>query len=166
MQKLWIAVIACALMTQACTTPTQRIDNAHPATAPADVVYGQGTHETIWVNNPPPGFLPTGMTHHTYFSQSMHHEVGYCIYLPPSYQKNPRQRFPVIYDLHGINRNELHGMLAAQLLQQGIQAGKWPDMIMVFPNAGSQSFYQDHADTNIMAETTIIRELIPYIDQT
>lgn len=168
MRKVWIGLVACAFIVQACTGPNRSGDRRQPTSAPADVVYG---NETIWVNNPPPGFLPADMTHHTYFSQSMQHDVGYCIYLPPAYQKHPGQRFPVIYDLHGINRNELHGMLAAQVLQEGIQAGKWPDMIMVFPNGGSHSFYQDHVDeksgdNNVMAETTIIRELIPHIDQT
>jgi enterochelin esterase-like enzyme len=180
MQKLSIVLLACALISLACSPSTpiaqiRRGDRTHstiPATAPADVVYG---NETIWVNNPPTGFLPAGMTHHTYFSQSMQHDVGYCIYLPPAYQKHPARRFPVIYDLHGINRNELHGMLAAQVLQEGIEAGKWPDIIMVFPNGGSHSFYQDHPEEKsadgkiepkVLAETTIIRELIPHIDQT
>jgi endo-1,4-beta-xylanase len=42
-------------------------------------------------------------------------------------------------------------------------------MIMVFPNGGCRSFYQDSDDSKlgkVMAETTVIRELIPHIDQT
>jgi len=155
----------------ACSSTTPRANRSHPTTAPADIVYGKGTNQTIWVNPPPPHLLPTGMTHHTYFSQSMGHDVGYCIYLPPAYSKHRDQRFPVIYDLHGTNRNELHGMLAAQVLQEGIVARKWPDVIMVFPNGGIHSSYLDWPDSaapggKVMAETTTIRELIPHIDQT
>jgi endo-1,4-beta-xylanase len=169
-RNLWIVLLACSLLAQSCTsTATHAPRPAHPTTAPLDVVYGKGSDQTVWVNPPPSGFLPPGMTHHTYFSPSMGHDVGYCIYLPPNYDKDPRRRFPVIYNLHGINRNELHGMLNAQVLQEGILAGRWPDIIMVMPNGGCRSFYLDSDDEKlgkVMAETTIIRELIPHIDKT
>src|SRR5437660_146824 len=139
-RNCWIALLACALMliAQSCVSPDTPVPQrrTRPTTVPADVVYGKGTNQTIWVNPPPPGFLPEGMTHHTYFSPSMGHDVGYCIYLPPGYDQHPQHRFPVIYNLHGINRNELHGMLNAQVLQEGIVGGRWPDVIMVFPNGG------------------------------
>lgn len=45
----------------------------------------KGLESTVWVNPPKPGQLPSGVTHHTYFSRSMRHDVGYCIYLPPDY---------------------------------------------------------------------------------
>src|ERR1041385_7659794 len=38
---------------------------------------------TIWVNKPAAGTLPKGVSHHTYLSNAMGHDVGYCIYLPP-----------------------------------------------------------------------------------
>src|SRR5204863_2595974 len=62
---------------------------------------GKRNETTVWVNEPKPASLPTGMTHHTYFSKSMGHDVGYCIYLPPGYEKADNRRYPVIYDLHG-----------------------------------------------------------------
>jgi endo-1,4-beta-xylanase len=39
-------------------------------------------------------------------------------------------------------------------------------MIMVFPNGGRSTMYQDSADGRFMAETTFMRELIPHIDAT
>ena len=127
---------------------------------------GKRNEGTVWVNEPKPGSLPTGMTHHTYFSKSMGHDVGYCIYLPPGYDREENRRYPVIYDLHGNGGNELHGQLSAEVLQEGILAGKWPPMIMVMPNGGEYTHYQDSFDGKYMAETTIIRELIPHIDAT
>lgn len=41
----------------------------------------------MWIASPVPE-LPTDVTHHTFRSESMKREVGYCIYLPPSYAKD------------------------------------------------------------------------------
>jgi len=127
---------------------------------------GKSNADTVWVNEPKAGSLPTGMTHHTYFSKSMGHDVGYCIYLPPGYETDTQRRYPVIYNLHGAGGNELHGQQSAEVLQERILAGKWPPMIMVMPNGGKATMYQDSADGKYMGETTVIKELIPHVDQT
>ena len=116
--------------------------------------------------SPEAGPLPTGMTHHTYRSKVMGCEVGYCIYLPPGYDQEPNQRYPVIYNLHGAGGNEVHSQNNAKVLQEGIVSGKLPPMIMVMPNGGQYSFYKDSYDKKVMAESTLIGELIPHIDQT
>src|SRR6476619_4324859 len=67
----------------------------------------KGLESTIWVNKPKAGQLPAGVAHHTYYSGSMKHDVGYCIYLPPDYSTSSK-RYPVIYNLHGAGGNELH----------------------------------------------------------
>jgi len=134
------------------------------------LVYAQGpagkdpNASTIWVNPPRPGTLPTGVTHHIYHSQSMGHDVGFLIYLPPQYQQETTRPFPVIYNLHGAGGNELHGQLAAEILHEGILAKRWPPMILVMPNGGKYTFYKDSADGRYRGETTIIGELIPHID--
>ena len=122
--------------------------------------------QVTWVNVPPAGSLVKGVTHHTYFSASMGHEVGYLIYLPSGYASEPTRRYPVVYNLHGAVGNELHGSLAAQILDEGIASKRWPPMLMVFPNGGKNSYYKDSADGKTMGETTVIRELIPHIDKT
>src|SRR5437867_3731693 len=83
----------------------------------------QSPPDAVWVNEPKPGTLPQGVTHHTYHSQSMGHDVGYCIYLPPQYEKEPQRRFPVIYHLHGVNGDELSRVNNAEVLHEGIVAG-------------------------------------------
>lgn len=119
-----------------------------------------------WVNEPKPGTLPDGVTHHTFKSQALGRDVGYCIYLPPGYETAPAKRYPVIYNLHGAGGNELHSFTDVKALHDGIVTGRWPAMIVVLPNGGASTFYKDSADGKLPAETLIIRELIPHIDAT
>ncbi|MCM8536822.1 MAG: esterase family protein [Lentisphaeraceae bacterium] len=119
----------------------------------------------IW-NNIPKGKLPNGVQHLTFFSKAAKQDVGYSIYLPPSYKSNSEKRYPVIYNLHGNGGNELRGTFIAELLEKGIKAKKWPEMIMVFPNGGHSTFYKDSYDGKFPIETMFIKELIPHIDKT
>ena len=118
----------------------------------------------VWVNKPGPGELPPGVVHRTFRSEAHRTDVGYCIYLPPGYRANGLERYPVIYNLHGAGGNELHGFDDVAVLDAGIRAGRWPAMIMVFPNGGMRTFYKDSHDGRYQSETLIIRELIPHID--
>ena len=120
--------------------------------------------ETQWVNEPKPNQLPTGVSHRTYRSKALGKEVGYCVYLPPSYERSPGRRYPVIYNLHGAGGNELHGFEEAALLEKGIQEGRLPEMILAMPNGGKTTFYKDSFDGKWPAETMTIREFIPLID--
>jgi enterochelin esterase-like enzyme len=121
--------------------------------------------DDMWVTSPVPE-LPTNVTHHTFSSASMKREVGYCLYLPPGYEKDTPRRYPVIYHLHGAGGNETRSVYSASVLHEGILAGKLPEMIMVFPNGGRATMYQDSSDGRFMAETMMIKELIPHIDAT
>jgi enterochelin esterase-like enzyme len=126
----------------------------------------QTTEATVWVNTPAPGTMPLGVSHRTYFSQAMGHDVGYCIYLPPGYGDSPARRYPVIYNLHGAGGDETRGLLAAEVLDEGIRAKRWPEMILVFPNGGKSTLYKDSIDGKSLPETSLIKELIPHIDST
>jgi enterochelin esterase-like enzyme len=121
--------------------------------------------DDMWVTSPVPE-LPPNVTHHTFTSASMKREVGYCLYLPPGYEKDTQRRYPVIYHLHGAGGNETRSVYSASVLHEGILAGKLPQMIMVFPNGGLATMYQDSGDGRFMAETMMIQELIPHIDTT
>jgi enterochelin esterase-like enzyme len=120
---------------------------------------------TKWVNEPKTP-LPRGVIHRTFFSKALNRDVGYLVYLPPDYETASGKRYPVIYNLHGAGGNELHGTEEAQLLDDGIRAGKLPPMIMAMPNGGTVTLYQDSYDGKWPAETLTIREFIPFIDQT
>lgn len=122
-----------------------------------------GNEPTMWVAEPLPD-LPTGVTHHTYLSAAMGREVGFCLYLPPGYQKETARRYPVIYHLHGAGGHEARNLHNAEVLEAGIKEGRWPELILVFPNGGRATMYQDSGDGRFLAETTFIQELIPHID--
>jgi endo-1,4-beta-xylanase len=96
----------------------------------------------------------------------MNRDVGYCIYLPPSYASSTERRYPVIYHLHGATGNETRSLYSAEVLHAGILTGRWPEMILVFPNGGRATMYQDSGDGRYMAETMMTKELIPLIDKT
>ena len=126
----------------------------------------QANTDDMWNVSPEPGQLPERVTHHTYRSAAMKREVGFCLYLPPGYERDPARRYPVIYHLHGAGGNETRAVFSAQVLHEGILAGRWPETLMVFPNGGRSTMYQDSADGRFMAETSVMRELIPHIDAT
>ena len=118
--------------------------------------------DIAWVN--PPKDPPRGVTHHVFPGAAMKTDVGFNIYLPPEYASSPGKRFPAIYWLHGAGGHESQGVAQAALLDKAIAAGLMPQTIMVIPNGGKRSEYRDWASQNVMAETMIIKELIPLID--
>lgn len=124
----------------------------------------KGNADDMWVVVPDESSLPPRVTHHTFESGSMRRPVGYCVYLPPGYDEHADRRYPVLYHLHGAGGNETRSLYSAEVLHEGILAGRWPALIIVFPNGGRATMYQDSADGRFMAETLIIRELIPHID--
>lgn len=126
----------------------------------------QPNTDDMWVAKQLPASFPTNVTHHTYRSVHMKRDVGYCIYLPPGYAKDITRRYPVIYNLHGAGGNETRTIYNAEVLHAGILKGQWPELIMVFPNGGRATMYQDSADGRFPAETTFVKELMPHIDAT
>lgn len=110
--------------------------------------------DMVWFNEPKN--LAPGVMHKGYYSESMKTQVGYSIYLPEGYEGGA-QRYPVIYWLHGRGGTEVSGGYPLRYLTT--------PMIIVYANGGSQTNYCDSYDGKYMGETTIIKELIPYIDK-
>ncbi|MDA0346333.1 MAG: alpha/beta hydrolase-fold protein [Verrucomicrobia bacterium] len=120
-------------------------------------------HETPAAKDLP---VPDYYLHKTFQSKSAGQKVGYCIYLPPDYAANYSKRYPVIYNLHGNGGNEWNRTQESTVLHEGILDGRWPPMIMVFPNGGKSTFYKNSYDGKLPIETMFIEELIPHIDKT
>ena len=128
--------------------------------------------ETSWVNN----FEPTisGLIHYIFFSKSMKRAIGYGVYTPPAYNSNTglaskkRERFPVIYWLHGKGGDESTGsnLGIPEMFHNAITEGKINPAILVFPNCGNFSLFCDSYDNSIMGETILVKELLPLIDTT
>ena len=119
-----------------------------------------------WINEPKEKDLPLPpqTQHLTFHSKLVDQKIGYCIYLPPSYDKALTQSFPVIYNLHGNGGNEFTSLDSIRVLHEGIIEKRWPEMIMVLPNGGKSTFYKDSADGKFPIESIFIREFIPFID--
>ncbi|MCZ6671361.1 MAG: alpha/beta hydrolase-fold protein [Verrucomicrobia bacterium] len=132
----------------------------------AVVVQGSPTAAELlkikWVNVP--AKPPLGVKHGTFYSECMDTTVGYNIYLPPSYDTDSAQRFPVVYFLHGSAGNESRSIRLATYLHKAIKAGQVAPMLMVFANGGRNSAYIDAIDGTVLPETMIVKELIPHID--
>ncbi len=116
--------------------------------------------------NPPANPIPLE-EHRSYVSASMHTKVGYNIYLPPGYlDPGNTNRYPVIYWLHGRGCSEGNDQFPVSTVDAAIRSNTIPPLIFVYASGGGMSFYSDSFDGRWMAETTIIKELIPHIDAT
>jgi enterochelin esterase-like enzyme len=150
-------VAATAPATLPATAPTSAPTTA-PTTAPAT------TQPFISWSNPPAEPLPLA-PHHEYDSAAMKAKVGYSVYLPPRYgEAGNETRYPVVYWLHGLDATESPNGAGPQMIDDAIRAGKAPPMIVVYASGGRRSWYADSVDRQHLAETTIVRELVPLID--
>jgi enterochelin esterase-like enzyme len=95
------------------------------------------------------------------------------IYLPPSYKKEPKRRYPVIYFLHGFTDDdakwygfEKHWINLPEIVDSVFFAGAAKEMIIVTPNAFTRfegSMYSNSITTGNWEEY-IAKELVGYID--
>lgn len=97
------------------------------------------------------------------------------VYLPPSYAKEKKRRYPVIYLLHGFTDSDekwfqhngvKHWMNAGTQLDKAIAAGA-REMIVVQPNAYTRfqgSFYSNSVTTGNW-EDFVAKDLVAYVDK-
>lgn len=135
------------------------------APALADRVYSDPRHNPeTWTWNVPEPL--DGVRHGELYSEAMQRTIGYNVYLPPDYDREPERRYPVVYFLHGATGTERSDAGWSRTVDAEIRAGRIAPVIYVFPNGGQFSNYADWPDANVKAETWIVRELIPHIDRT
>lgn len=103
----------------------------------------------------PPAESPQYVTHKTFYSQVLNHEIGYNIYLPPEY-KDRGEKYPVAYHIHGWTGNESSEIWPLEKVYKNRRA------ITVFVNAISSE--DNYFDALLQIESIIIKELIPHID--
>jgi S-formylglutathione hydrolase FrmB len=95
------------------------------------------------------------------------------VYLPPSYEKAPKKRYPVLYLLHGITDTDEVWMMGRlpyanikDLMDRGITEGRLSEMLVVMPDQGTQwfgSFYTNSTWTGNWADFTA-KDLVQAID--
>ena len=81
-----------------------------------------------------------------FFSPALGVRKRYLIYLPPSYQQASRQRYPVVYVLHGATGNEADWVARGDLnvIADSVFAAGLPELILVMPD-GDNSFWVNWA---------------------
>ena len=92
--------------------------------------------------------------------------ITFTIYLPPNYDVNTTKEYPVVYHLHGLNGT--HGGNQIKTVPDAFESakvsGNWDEAIIVFPDGYRNSMWADSYDKAKPAETNLIKEIIPYVD--
>jgi S-formylglutathione hydrolase FrmB len=96
-----------------------------------------------------------------------------AVYLPPSYNAARKQRYPVVYMLHGFTDDvdhwwgvKPHFVNLPAVIDQALAGGKTQEMIVVMPNAYTRyqgSMYSTSATTGDW-ENFVASELVAYVD--
>lgn len=93
-------------------------------------------------------------------------KILYAVYLPHVYNHHSEQKFPVLYYLHGLNENcRTHFQTIARWIETGICNNDVPPLIIVAPDGYDNSMWVDSLDGKKPAETNLIKELLPSIEQ-
>lgn len=93
--------------------------------------------------------------------------VTFAVYLPPSYFIDEYRKFPVVYQLHGANQSyDGEPEVVADFFESVWKQDIWEQAIVVFPDGKRTSMWSDSFDGKVNVETNIIKEIIPYIDNT
>jgi enterochelin esterase-like enzyme len=115
--------------------------------------------EMPWVDPRTEG-LP-GTKYKTFYSSTFQGDVSYLIYLPRNYEENLNKRYPVVYWLHGGAANPRQGVRFVHRLDNAIESGAAPEMIVVLVNGKGGSLFRDSKDGKAPVETVIIKDLTP-----
>ena len=101
----------------------------------------------------------------TFNSRALGRSMQYLVWLPPGYDSNRGQRFPVLYMLHGMggNRAEWTEYQIFEQAEQLINAGEIPPLIIVLAE-GEQSYWMDHANNGPRWGAYIAKDLVGEID--
>ena len=90
------------------------------------------------------------------------------VVLPPSYDKQPERRYPVVYALHGyfIGAREWLGEIHMPQTAEGAFARGTPEMIVVLPSSKTRHLGSLYASGSTVGdfESFIARDLVAYID--
>jgi enterochelin esterase-like enzyme len=108
----------------------------------------------------------SGIKDLTYYSPSMKKDISIKVYTPPGYE-NSNQRYPVVYNLHGGGGSpQRQWERTGKTIQDAMENHKVRPMIYVYTNGLGNTEYLDQKDGKTLPSTSLIKELIPFIDKT
>jgi enterochelin esterase-like enzyme len=155
-----IAAIPLAVLLTACSTLATPLPTIQPTAAATSTVVQT---PTIIPSATPLGCLTESgnVTRHELHNGKPAQE--FLIYLPPCYQHNTDQRYPVLYLLHGqtYKDDQWVDLGAAVAADNLIHSGKAPPLIVVFPD----DRYWNLPPGESFGDR-LINEIIPFVDQT
>ncbi|KAJ5621332.1 hypothetical protein N7528_006115 [Penicillium herquei] len=91
---------------------------------------------------------------------------SYWYHLPPGYNTNTTQTYPVLVWLHGGMSRASQGAGAVEMYRAAMDAGKMPPTIIVLPQALPVGWYLNSIDGKFPIEDVVIQNFIPHIDST
>lgn len=95
------------------------------------------------------------VTHSTFYSRTLDHEIGYNVYLPRDYFEG-EALYPVVYHIHGWQGNESSELGSLEPAFRSRRA------VTVFMNAISSK--SEYFDALLQMEFILLQELIPHIE--
>lgn len=96
------------------------------------------------------------------------------VYLPPSYNREPARRYPVLYLLHGVTSvpeewldGTYQGLDLRKTLDSLVAAGGIPEFILVMPDANNTLEASWYANSSTMGhwEDFVVQDLVRHVDQ-
>jgi enterochelin esterase-like enzyme len=112
-----------------------------------------------------PGFRQETMTSRKLnFNGRPETTVGYSVYLPPGYETDRAQQYPVLYFLHGLGGNEGTAALVVAKAHEAITAKKLRPFIIAAPNGG-RAFYGNQFEGRCQVHDFFFEEFLPHIEQ-
>ncbi len=154
-------VQAAVVIITATPSPTAPVTPTLPATRRASPTSPTAT------NTPLPSATPTPtcpQAHGTIVKDKLvssalgEQPIPYHLYLPPCYETNTWQRYPVLYLIHGLNMNEgsWDEIGADETADDLISKGEIPPFIIVMPFAPDDARFTE----------AVVFDFVPYIDNT
>ncbi len=102
----------------------------------------------------------------TTYSSILGKTKEWAVYLPPSYQSNPTDSFPVLYLLHGLGGNHTDWIRKGKVQATAdslLAIGAIEPLIIVMPDA-ERTYYMNRSNGSYSFEDYFIRELIPAVE--
>jgi endo-1,4-beta-xylanase len=123
-------------------------------------------HGNEWID--PDHSEPAGTHYHLFAtpSRGVGTQASCLIYLPPDYEKNANQHFPVLYWLHGGAGSQREGAWMVGRIDAEIRSGSLPPFVVVLVQGLPDVRYINSKDGTRPVENVIIHDLIPHIDST
>lgn len=116
--------------------------------------------------SPSPQLQVEQFTNTKFYSQHLHKDWHYSIYLPKNYYKNTEKTYPIVYLLHGMynNYSTFNSKNFAKLFNEMIDNGQMPEAIFVCPDGFGYSWWIN-SETYGNVEDAMFKDLIPMVEQ-